>query len=178
LIVTGTVDISKRNLLRGVPVSTTAPIRPPWAVDESRFIEGCTTCDECVKACPEGIIISGAAGYPEIDFRRGECTFCSECVDACPEPALSTDTQPPWQLRLQVKDQCLALKRVICQTCGDICDQHAIRFRPRIGDVAVPEILQQDCNACGACVSACPEDALLLVTIESGKSDEGTQRHV
>jgi len=33
LIMTGTVDISRRNLLRGVPVSTTAPVRPPWAVD-------------------------------------------------------------------------------------------------------------------------------------------------
>jgi len=175
---TGTVDISRRNLLRGVPVSTTAPVRPPWAVGESEFIEGCAACVECVNACPEGIIISGAAGYPEVDFRRGECTFCSECIEACPEPVLRTDTQPPWRLRLQVTDQCLVQQRVICQTCGDICDRHAIHFHPRIGDVAVPEIQREDCNGCGACVSACPEDALLLVTTRLVRPDESAEQHV
>ena len=157
------VDISRRNLLRGLPVSSTAQIRPPWAIPEPDFVEGCTACGECVKACPEGIIISAAAGYPEIDFRRGECTFCTDCVSACPEPVLDTDLQQPWQLELQVQDQCLANKRVICQTCGDICDQRAIHFRPRLGDVAVPEIELQDCDGCGACMSACPEDASVLV---------------
>jgi len=176
--VTRAVDISRRNLLRGVPVSTTAPVRPPGAVDELKFIEGCTACGECVNACPEGIIISGAAGYPEVDFRRGECTFCTDCIDTCPEPVLSTNTQPLWRLNLQVTDQCLAKQRIICQTCRDICDQQAIHFHPRIGDVAVPEFQQQDCNGCGACVSACPEDALLLVTTGSASPDEGAERHV
>ena len=177
-MMTGEVDISRRNLLRGAPVSTTAPVRPPGAANEPEFIESCTACGECVNACPEGIIINGAAGYPEVDFRRGECTFCSECIDACPEPVLSANTQPLWRLNLQVNEQCLAEKRVICQTCGDICDQQAIRFIPRIGDVAVPEIQQQDCNGCGACVSACPEDALQLVTIKSVRPDEGADQHV
>jgi ferredoxin-type protein NapF len=136
-------------------------------VGEVEFVEGCTACGECVNACPEGIIISGAAGFPEVDFRRGECTFCKECIEKCPEPVLSADTKPLWQLRLVVKDRCLAKRRVVCQTCGDVCDQHAIRFRPRIGDVAVPEVEQQDCNGCGACVSACPDDALVLETIHS-----------
>ena len=175
---THTVDISKRNLLRGLPVSTTAPVRPPGAIDEPEFIEGCTACGECVAACPEGIIINGAAGYPEVDFRRGECTFCNDCVTACPEPVFMADTQPPWQLYLEVKDNCLAWKRVICQTCGDICDQQAIRFRPRIGDVAVPEIEQPDCNGCGACISACPEDALSLEPRPPVASGEGVEQHV
>lgn len=175
---THTVDISRRNLLRGLPVSSTTPVRPPGAIDEPEFIEGCTACGECVAACPEGIIINGAAGYPEVDFRRGECTFCTDCVTACPEPVFMTDTQPPWQLHLQIKDNCLARKRVICQTCGDICDQHAIQFRPRIGDVAVPEIEQPDCNGCGACISACPEDALSLEPRPSVASGEGVEQHV
>jgi ferredoxin-type protein NapF len=160
--VTQTVDISRRNLLKGLPLSGTAPVRPPWSIREPDFLDGCTACGECVKACPEGIIINGAAGYPEVDFRRGECTFCSECATACPEPLFSVDKNPVWDLYLTVNDQCLATRRVICQTCGDVCDQQAIRFRPRLGDVAVPEVQQQDCNGCGACVSACPEEALVL----------------
>ena len=155
-----------------------APIRPPGAVNESRFVEGCTACDECIRSCPEGIIISGAAGYPEVDFRRGECIFCGDCASACPESVLIAGAEPPWLLDLHVKDNCLAAKRVVCQTCGDICDQSAIRFRPRIGDVATPEIQQEDCNGCGACVSACPEDALELKTVRSTRSLEGADQSV
>jgi len=57
-------------------------------------------------------------------------------------------------------------------------DEHAIRFRPRIGDVAVPEIEQQDCNGCGACISACPEDALALEPRLPANSSEGVERNV
>jgi len=169
------VDISRRNLLRGLPLSGTAPVRPPWSIHEPEFLESCSACGECVKACPEGIIINGAAGYPEVDFRRGECTFCSECATACPEPVFSAEKDPVWHLNLDIDDQCLAKRRVICQTCGDICDQNAIRFRPRLGDVAIPEVVQQDCNGCGACVSGCPEDALVLGT---RRPADGGDQHV
>ena len=175
---TRAIDNSRRNLLRGVPLSTAAPVRPPGAISEPYFIDGCTACGDCITACPEGIIIGGSAGYPEIDFRRGECTFCTDCVLACPESVLDASIQPPWQLQLRVKDQCLAKKRVICQTCSDVCDQRAIHFPPRLGAVAEPAIQQQDCNGCGACVSACPEDALVLETKRQVVAEAGAAQHV
>jgi ferredoxin-type protein NapF len=176
--VTRAIDNSRRNLLKGVALSTTAPVRPPGAIDEADFVNGCTTCGDCISACPEGIIISGSGAYPEIDFRRGECTFCTECASACPESVIDASIRPLWLLNLRVEDRCLAKNRVICQTCGDVCDQQAIRFRPRLGAVAVPEIRHEDCNGCGACVSACPEYALLLDTKQPVAAKEGAARHV
>ena len=68
--------------------------------------------------------------------------------------------QPPLRLRLRVRERCLAKRRIVCQTCGDVCDAAAIRFRPRLGAVAAPAIDGSACNACGACIAACPENAL------------------
>ena len=171
------VDNSRRNLLRGLPAMTASPVRPPGAISEPEFTAGCTACDRCINACPEGIIIKGSSAYPEVDFGHGECTFCYECVSACPESVLSSQVQPPWQLRLRVEDRCLAKRRVICQTCADICDQQAIRFRPQINILATPEINFQNCNGCGACISACPEDALVLETTRAVTPHEGVALH-
>jgi len=171
------LDNTRRNLLRGLPVTTANPVRPPGAICEPEFTAGCTACGRCLSACPEGIIINGSGAFPEVDFRRGECTFCFECVSACPESVLTNKLQPPWELRLRVEDRCLAKRRIICQTCADICDQQAIQFRPRINTLAAPEINYQDCNGCGACISACPEDALVLETIGTDMLNEGVALH-
>jgi ferredoxin-type protein NapF len=171
------VDNARRNLLRGLPAMTSSPVRPPGAICEPEFADGCTACNKCISACPEDIIISGSGGYPEVDFHRGECTFCCECVSACPEPVLDSEIQPLWQLRLRVEDRCLAKRSVICQTCADVCDQQAIRFRPLINILATPEINYQNCNGCGACISACPEDALVLETTMAVTVREGVALH-
>ena len=154
------VNLSRRSLLRGRTPTTPPPIRPPGALTEAEFTAKCTTCDECVTACPEGIIFRGSGGYPEVDFRQGECTFCMRCIDVCADGALSERTQPPWQLELRVLDSCLARRQVVCQTCADVCEAGAIRFSPQIGSVATPRIDKDSCTGCGACIAACPEDAL------------------
>jgi len=154
------VNLSRRNLLRGRVSTTPPPIRPPGALAEPEFTSKCTTCDECVTACPEGIIFRGSGGYPEVDFRRGECTFCMRCVDVCADEALSASTQPLWQLELRVLDNCLARGQVVCQACADVCEAEAIRFAPKLGSVATPRIDKDSCTGCGACIAACPEDAL------------------
>jgi len=159
------VDFSKRNLLRGRPLGDSA-LRPPWAIAEGGFAKTCTTCDDCIKACEEQIIVRGSGGYPEVDFNRGACTFCGECVDACDTAALSRDNQAPWQLQLSISDRCLARRQVVCQTCGDICDERAIRFRPALGKVAQPAVNDDLCTGCGACIAACPEQALTLQPVD------------
>lgn len=155
------VDFSKRNLLRGKPLRESA-LRPPWAVAESTFAEVCTACDDCAEACNEQIIVRGSGGYPEIDFKRGACTFCGDCVDACDTAALSRDEGAPWHLRLSIGDGCLATRQVVCQTCGDACDERAIRFRPTLGRVARPAVDEDLCTGCGACIAACPEQVMAL----------------
>lgn len=154
------VNLSRRNLLRGRPGPATVPLRPPGAIPGNEFTNKCTGCGKCIVVCPQNIVISGSGGYPEVDFRRGECTFCELCIDHCPEDALLHSVQPPWQLQLIVSDGCLAKRQVVCQTCGDACETQAISFTLRAGSVATPRIEQHDCTGCGACIAACPENAL------------------
>jgi ferredoxin-type protein NapF len=159
---TNGINRARRNLFRGAPASTPAPVRPPGALPENQFIDACTRCHNCIDKCPQDIIIKGSGGLPEIDFKLNECTFCNLCIDACDEPALSNSATPPWHLELTLADSCLAIKQVVCQSCQDVCDQRAISFPLHAGKVAVPEINQTDCNGCGACISICPSDSLKL----------------
>ena len=43
------------------------------------------------------------------------------------------------------------------------CDTSAIRFRPRIGGVPLPEVDAAACNGCGACIAPCPVSAVQRV---------------
>lgn len=126
-------------------------------------MEACTSCGDCIEACPQGIVIRGSGGFPEIDFNLAECTFCERCISACSDDALLVSTRPLFNLKLQAEDGCLARRQVVCQTCGDACEADAIRFRPKIGLVAAPEIDEELCTGCGACVSVCPERAMKAV---------------
>ncbi len=157
------ISLSRRNLLRGKAASAPPPIRPPGSIAESLFVDGCTACGDCAAICPQDIIFRGSGGYPEVDFRRGACTFCGQCIDVCLEDVLLHAVQPPWRLELRLEDNCLAQRQVVCQTCGDACDAEAIRFRPQIGIVAIPHIDEDSCTGCGACIAACPENALRAV---------------
>lgn len=156
--------ITRRQFLRGDLSGGKAPLRPPWALAEAAFLAACTRCNACVQACPQGIL-SLVRGYPEIDFSRGECTFCGKCREACTPAALRAETgQPPWRLRATVAAQCLAHRDVVCRSCGDACGEAAIRFSPRLGGAALPQILEERCTGCGACVPACPAGAVTMAT--------------
>ena len=155
------VNLSRRNLLRGRADLAGRPIRPPGAIPETKFTDQCTTCGECISACPEAILVKGSGEFPEVDFRRGECTFCSKCINACAEDVLLASIRPPFRLQIEVKDSCLARRQIVCQTCGDACEADAIRFRPELGKVATPQVEQDLCTGCGACIAVCPEASML-----------------
>ncbi len=141
-------------------------LRPPWALPEAQFIESCECCDDCIKACPEQILVRGRAGFPQVEFDRGGCSFCADCLDACKGRALKgdrSDAQSAWRISVIVGEGCLSARGIICRSCGDVCDEDAIRFRLRLGGVALPELDQELCNACGACISKCPEQVINLL---------------
>lgn len=164
------IDASRRSFLRGrVSAAATVrpPLRPPWSFSESAFISRCTRCGECQSACPTRVVVIGDGGYATVDFKRGECTFCGACVTACVPQALArTEGAAPWHLRAIVGDACLAKGNVVCRSCGDVCEIQAIRFRPRLGGSALPEIDLERCSGCGACVAPCPAAAIGMRTME------------
>ena len=133
-------------------------MRPPGAQAGDTFYDLCTKCDECIKDCPEAIIIRDADGLPEVNLNLGECTFCGICASVCePGAILPADG---WNWRAQPNSACLSLQGVTCRTCEDQCEQKAIRFRPQVGGRADITFDSDLCVGCGACAAACPVDAI------------------
>ena len=142
-------------------------IRPPWAVEESAFVAGCSRCHDCITVCETQILVRGNGGFPEVNFSHGECTFCQKCVDVCKQsifrPHLGEEAEVAWQHKVEVQANCLAFNSVECRACEDNCETRAIRFKREIGGVAKPYLDLDNCNGCGACLSICPVSAVRIL---------------
>ncbi len=164
-----TQAISRRQLLRGDMAGRKPEFRPPWALPEAAFIERCTRCDACIPACPEGILTRGSGGFPRTDFSAAGCTFCMACLEACKPGALHADeptAENAWSLRAEVSGDCLSARGVVCRACGDSCETRAIRFQLQTGGRAIIDLDRALCNGCGACLSVCPTQAIVLGTLQ------------
>lgn len=152
------VSLARRSFLRGGR-TLSAERRPPWT-DES-FTDACVRCGDCIDACPENVLFKGDGGFPQIGFQDEGCTFCEECVRACNEPVFDL-AREAFSWRARIRDNCLALANIHCQSCQDACEPEAIRFSPSLAHVPTPRVALDDCTGCGACVAVCPQDAIEL----------------
>ncbi|MDX1104990.1 4Fe-4S dicluster domain-containing protein [Sinorhizobium medicae] len=150
------VEISRRNFLRGSHKPGGGRVSPPGATTES--LEACTGCGRCVDACPAHIIRL-IADRPALDFSVAECTFCGQCAELCPEPVFIGRPRHFPHVAM-IGESCLAKNRTYCQACRDACPTEAIRFRPRAGGPFLPELNEEACTGCGACFSVCPVAAI------------------
>lgn len=159
-----TNGISRAQFIRGNFSGSRRVIRPPWAVAELDFVEACSRCGDCVAACPEKILETGRGGFPQVNFSKGECTFCGDCAGQCKTGVLNRRVADdvPWPLKAVIAPSCLALKQVVCRTCGEACPVGAIRFRISVGAVARPEVDPIACTGCGACYGPCPVSAVTI----------------
>ncbi len=157
--------IDRMQFLSGDLGGARTAVRPPWALDEALFIDKCTRCGDCIAACPDDLIVEGRGKFPRIDFSRGGCDFCQECVQVCKPGALAAGPgpeSPPWDLKASILPECLSLNAVICRSCGEACDQRAIRFKLEVGGIARPLLERTSCNGCGACFAVCPVRAVAI----------------
>lgn len=163
------MNLAARNFDRMKPGSQPADtglsrnrcLRPPWST-ERQIRDLCTACGDCIRACPEAILIAGPAGTPCIDFTVGNCTFCGDCARACDENLFADTDTIPWTLTAIVEPTCLLTAGISCQSCTDACDDEAIRFDMRAGIVGSVTVSPDNCTACGACVSVCPAGAIRI----------------
>ncbi len=135
--------------------------RPPWT-DEATIRKHCTSCGDCIDACPESILFKGVAGTPVLSFSSGQCTFCGACAEVCAESVFRDATEVPWELVATLGEACLLLSGVSCRSCVDVCDEEALHFELRAGSVGAITVDSNTCTGCGACASICPTAAITL----------------
>ncbi|MGC3937288.1 ferredoxin-type protein NapF [Roseobacter sp. EG26] len=152
--------INRRQFLRGTPRPTELPLRPPWVTQLS--LRSCTSCGDCVTACPEDILHLDADRKPAVDFTETGCTFCGECAEACTHEVFKVTDGPAWNADVIVSASCLLQSGVSCQLCTDFCDVEALRFDMNHPPVGTLRIDQETCTSCGMCVAACPTSAISL----------------
>jgi ferredoxin-type protein NapF len=166
-------NVSRAQLLSGDLEGEAIPFRPPWALTEVDFVDRCNGCGDCISACPDALIVAGRGRLPRMEFARGGCDFCAACVDACKVGALRRDADssvPPWRIKATIQPGCLSLNAVICRSCGEVCDERAIRFRLATGGVAIPLLDSDRCSGCGACFAVCPIRAVTLSSMNESRN--------
>jgi MauM/NapG family ferredoxin protein len=154
---------------RGVEGDAFPLLRPPGAVSEHAFLEACTRCGDCARACPHDAIraaperLRDAGGTPVIDPVAAPCQMCEDlpCITSCETGALRSEAPAALgSARVQPLD-CLNRLSSTCNACIEHCPvPGALAFA---GDV--PAVNESLCTGCGICQHVCPapQNAILML---------------
>ncbi|MEN6407037.1 MAG: 4Fe-4S binding protein [Thermoguttaceae bacterium] len=193
-------NLSRRGAIAGLIVGATVPaaaavtawrrpasppvdlLRPPGVGDESRFLDLCVRCGECMKVCPTNVLqpswfeagLEGAFA-PRVavrfQFERGYCEFgCTLCGQVCPTgaiPRLSEKQKQSQPIGLAYLDhrRCLPwAESTPCIRCEEMCPTKAITVvrtytaKDKAGqdvEIQQPAVDRTLCIGCGICESSC-----------------------
>lgn len=173
-----------RTVLGSNSGSSLALVRPPGSVPESKFLQMCIRCGECIKACPNNVL--QPSGFeqrlegmwtPKVNADWAGCDpTCNNCGQVCPTGAiraLELEEKRAARMGLAIlnKQTCLPHAGLqACQICVDECliaGYHAIEFI-RVGSeidakgrpvedsgYIAPSVLSDKCVGCGLCQARC-----------------------
>ncbi len=146
------------------PRPTEAPIqsfrtdylRPPGAADEAVFLERCTRCQDCAKACPhESIVFSQVDGTPVIFADQAPCYLCHDlpCIAACATEALvQPRSSEEVRMGVAVVSERFCTASQGCHACVSKCPVEALAMD--FGDMRL-RVDDRHCVGCGICEHVC-----------------------
>ncbi|NQV33229.1 MAG: 4Fe-4S binding protein [Phycisphaeraceae bacterium] len=151
-------------------------LRPPGALSGNVFSATCIRCGNCGKACPTQIIkpslnASNWTGLltPTLSFTSGYCPpECTTCGNICPSGAIKPFSQEEKRslfvgLAHIQREHCLLAKQKECDRCQFYCAYDAITIHSSDIDFSAwPEVHEDRCVGCGACVAVCPESIITV----------------
>lgn len=68
------------------------------------------------------------------------------------------------KLPVQITEACLTHHQIVCRSCADACDVNAITFKQSAAHVAQPEVNNELCTSCEACLPVCPVSAIRVTS--------------
>lgn len=137
------------------PAMRTDWLRPPGAVGEAIFLERCTKCSDCMKACPHESIVIHQDGTPVIYPDQMPCYLCDDtpCIAACAtEALLPVGSVNEARMGVAVINHRLCTAGQGCHACVSKCptDTLTMDFDAQRLVVAV-----ERCVGCGMCEHVC-----------------------
>lgn len=131
-------------------------LRPPGAVDDHMFLERCTRCQDCVKACPYGAIsLSQLDGSPVIFADQVPCYLCHDlpCASSCATQALVLpEGVDSVRMGTAVVSDRYCTASQGCHACVSKCPMEALSME--FSDMRLRVDVQR-CVGCGVCEHVC-----------------------
>ena len=137
------------------PALRTDWLRPPGAVEEPLFLERCTKCNDCVKACPHGsIVFHQQDGTPVLFPDQVPCYLCDDlpCIAACATDALLPAVPEEIRMGMAVVNHRLCTAGQGCHACVSKCPTDALSMD---FDAQRLVVTAERCVGCGMCEHIC-----------------------
>jgi MauM/NapG family ferredoxin protein len=146
-------------------------IRPPGALPESEFLQRCTRCGECLRACPTNTLQpdwyrAGPEGLwaPHLNLRHAACDQnCNICGQVCPTRSIRPLSLPERVyarvgVAVILRDRCLPWAQdQRCLVCEEQCPYGAVVLQQdSLHRYGLPVVKADKCNGCGICEDKCP----------------------
>ncbi|MDO4461848.1 MAG: 4Fe-4S dicluster domain-containing protein [Bacteroidia bacterium] len=157
---------------------TVAPV-PAGAESIENFDKHCTTCQLCITACPNRVLVPSMEldtfMKPRMNFNNGHCRVgCTACSDVCPTGAIKKikreeKTAIAVGLAVWVKENCIVMtKGDSCGNCSKHCPTGAITMVPisEENKKKIPAVNAEKCIGCGACEDLCPSRPISAIYVE------------